>query len=222
MAKVLVACECSGIVRDAFLAEGHDAWSCDLKRAETPSNRHIQDDARNVLKMEQWDLLIVAHPPCTRLCNSGVRWLSVPPEGRTKDEMWQELRDGAELFSDLWNATVPHVAVENPVMHKHAKKLIRNFQELSQSVQPWQFGDDPHGLDNEKKRTCFWLKNLPKLKPTGSLTGELARESVHRASPGPQRAADRSRFFPGMAAAIAKQWGAVAHANAAPYQMELI
>lgn len=136
--------------------------------------------------------------------------------------MWDELRAGAELFSDMWNADVPHIAVENPVMHKHAKKLIRNFRELSQSVQPWQFGNSVTGDDNEKKRTCFWLKNLPNLKPTGSLTGTEARESVHRASPGPQRAADRSRFFPGMAAAIAEQWGAVAQQNAEPFQMELI
>src|SRR5688500_12547499 len=118
--KVLVACEFSGTVRDAFLARGHDAWSCDLLPAETKSNRHIQGDVREVLTWG-WDMLIVAHPPCTRLCNSGVRWLSVPPPGKTLEQMWQELEEGAALFSDCWNAPVERVCVENPVMHKHAK-----------------------------------------------------------------------------------------------------
>lgn len=222
LAKILVACECSGTVRDAFLAEGHDAWSCDLKADERGSNRHIRDDARNVLRMEKWDLLMVAHPPCTRLCNSGVRWLTKPPPGRTLEEMWAELDEGAELFSDLWNADVPHIAVENPVMHKHAKARIRNYRDFAQSVQPWQFGDDPKGPDNEKKRTCFWLKDLPQLTATGTLDGSSARASVHHASPGPDRATERSRFFPGMAKAIAQQWGAIANATAAPFQMELI
>lgn len=208
--KVLIACECSGTVRNAFLEQGHDAWSCDIKPDERGSNRHIQDDARNVLAMESWDLLMVAHPPCTRLCNSGVRWLKSPPPGRTLDDMWRELDEGAALFSDLWNADVPRVAVENPVMHKHAKARIRNFQPMSQSVQPWQFGTDPNGPDNEKKRTCFWLRGLPKLIPTGTLDGTNARDSVHKAPPGPQRATERSRFFPGIARAMAEQWGGYA------------
>ena len=124
--KVLVACEFSGVVRDAFLARGHDAWSCDLLPAETRTNRHIQADVRTLLG-DGWDFLIVAHPPCTRLCNSGVRWLSVPPPGKTLEDMWQELEKGAELFSTLWNADIPRVCVENPVMHGHAKKRIRNY-----------------------------------------------------------------------------------------------
>jgi hypothetical protein len=153
---------------------------------------------------------MVAHPPCTRLCNSGVRWLKTPPPGRTLEEMWHELDEGAALFSDLWNADVPRIAVENPVMHKHAKARIKNFQPMSQSVQPWQFGTDANGPDNEKKRTCFWLKGLPKLIPTGTLDGSTARDSIHKASPGPQRATERSRFFPGMARAMAEQWGGYA------------
>lgn len=208
--KVLVACECSGTVRDAFLAAGHDAWSCDLKPDERGSNRHIRDDVRNVLAMEHWDLLAVMHPPCTRLCNSGVRWLHTPPPGRTKAEMWDELDEGAALFSDCLNADVPRIAVENPVMHRYAKERIRGFFPASQSVQPWQFGTDPAGPDNEKKRTCFWLKGLPKLRPTGTLDGTTARNSVHFASPGADRATERSRFFPGMAAAMAHQWGGAA------------
>jgi hypothetical protein len=98
--RVLVACEFSGIVRDAFLERGHDAWSCDLLTAEHHSNRHIQGDVRDVLN-DGWDFLIVAHPPCTRLCNSGVRWLHKPPAGKTIDQMWKDLREGAALFSDL-------------------------------------------------------------------------------------------------------------------------
>jgi hypothetical protein len=127
--RVLVACEFSGTVRDAFLEKGHDAWSCDLLPAEHNSNRHIQGDVRDILN-DGWDFLIVAHPPCTRLCNSGVRWLHVPPPGKTLNQMWHELREGPELFSDLWNAPIPRICVENPVMHSHAKKLIRNYAGL--------------------------------------------------------------------------------------------
>src|SRR5690242_5104374 len=96
--RVLVACEFSGIVRSAFAARGHDAWSCDLLPAEDRSNKHILCDARDILS-DGWDLLLVAHPPCTRLCNSGVRWLSVPPAGKTLPQMWSELQEGAELFA---------------------------------------------------------------------------------------------------------------------------
>ncbi len=224
--KVLIACETSGIVRDAFLDRGHDAWSCDLLPAQTATNRHIQDDVRNVLKMDDWDLLMVAHPPCTRLCNSGVRWLKEPPSNPPKDAtpreieawptmsrderlavMWDHLDKGAELFSHVWNADVPMVAIENPVMHKHGRARIRNFEPFAQSVQPWEFGDDPDGPDNVKKRTCLWLRNLPKLRSTGTLDGSTARPEIHHATPGPDRWKIRSQFFPGIAAAMADQWG---------------
>lgn len=214
MMKVLVGCECSGTVRDEFLRLGHDAWSCDLKPDERGSNRHIRCDVRDLLG-DGWDLLAVMHPPCTRLCNSGVRWLKVPPPGRTLDDMWRELDEGAELFSACWNAPIDRIAVENPVMHRYAKERIRNFQPFAQSVQPWQFGTDPDGPDNEKKRTCFWLKGLPRLVPTGTLDGASARDSIHKASPGPDRATERSRFFPGLAAAMAAQWGGYALRQAA-------
>ena len=199
--RVLIACEFSGVVRRAFAALGHDAWSCDLLPAEDRSNKHIIGDVRDILG-NGWDMLIVAHPPCTRLCNSGVRWLAKPPAGKTLDQMWRELDEGAELFSDLWNAPIERIAVENPVMHKHAKARIRNYQEPAQSVQPWQFG---HG---ETKRTCLWLKNLPPLVPTNIVEGREPR--VHHMSPGPDRWKERSRFFPGIAQAMAVQWGGYA------------
>ena len=204
--RILIGCECSGIVRRAFAARGHDVWSCDLKPAEDRSNRHIVGDVRDLLH-DGWDLLAVLHPPCTRLTNSGVRWLSVPPPGRTLPEMWAELDEGAALFSACWNAPIPRVAVENPVMHRHAKERIVNFQPHAQSVQPWQFGTDPGGPDNVKKRTCLWLRGLPNLTPTGTLDGSTARDEIHKASPGPDRAERRSRFFPGLANAMADQWG---------------
>ncbi len=207
MLKVLIGCETSGIVRDAFLARGHDAWSCDLLPADTPTNRHIQDDIRNVLH-DDWDLLAVMHPPCTRLCNSGVRWLTQPPKGRTLEEMWNELEAAAKLFSACWNAShIPCRAIENPVMHKHAKTRITNYRPPAQSVQPWQFATDPLGPDNERKRTCLWTENLPKLIPTGTLDGKCARDNVHKAPPSPDRWKIRSKFFPGIAAAMAHLWG---------------
>lgn len=231
-ARVLIGCECSGMVRRAFAALGHDVWSIDLKPAEDRSNRHIVGDIRDYLD-EGWDLLAVLHPPCTRLTNSGVRWLSDPPENPPADAtsaereawptlsrehrlavIWRHLDEGAALFADCWNAPIPRIAVENPVMHKHAKIRIRNFRPHSQSVQPWQFGTDEKGPDNVKKRTCLWLKGLPRLQPTGTLDGKTARDEVHKASPGPDRAARRSRFFPGLAVAMAEQWGGWAERQA--------
>jgi hypothetical protein len=200
MGRVLVACEFSGVVRRAFAAAGHDAWSCDLLPAEDRSNHHLVGDVREYLHLG-WDLLMVAHPPCTRLCNSGVRWLKVAPPGRTLDDMWRELDEGAALFSDLWNANVDRICVENPVMHRYAKERIVNYQPFAQSVQPWQFG---HG---ETKRTCFWLHNLPKLVPTKIVPGRVQR--VANASKGPDRWKERSRFFEGIAEAMADQWGSL-------------
>jgi hypothetical protein len=196
--RVLIACEFSGTVRRAFTARGHDAWSCDLLPAEDGSNRHIVGDARTLLN-DGWDLLMVAHPPCTRLCNSGVRWLTKAPPGRTLAEMWAELETGAALFSAFWNAPIERVAIENPVMHKHAKALIEGYAPPAQSVQPWQYG---HG---EVKRTCLWLRGLPVLTPTDVVEGREAR--VHRMPPGPNRRKERSRFFSGIADAMADQWG---------------
>ena len=198
MAKVLIACEFSGVVRRAFRDAGHDAWSCDLLPAEDGSNQHVVGDAREILDWG-WDLLIVAHPPCTRLCNSGVRWLTKPPKGKTLEQMWHELEEAADLFSAFWNAPIERICIENPVMHKHAKTRIKNYEDFAQSIQPWQFG---HG---ETKRTCFWLKNLTPLKATNIVDGREAR--IHRMPPGPDRWRERSRFFPGVAVAMASQWG---------------
>ena len=203
--RVLVACEFSGTVRRAFAMRGHDAWSCDLLPSEDRSNKHIQGDARELLN-DGWDLL-VAHPPCTRLCNSGVRWLHVPPPGKAMTQIWHELDEAADLFSAFWIAPIERIAVENPVMHKHAKQRIKGYQEPAQSVQPWQFG---HG---ETKRTCLWLKNLPTLTATNIVEGREAR--VHRMPPGPDRWKERSRFFSGIADAMADQWGGEAERIAA-------
>ncbi|MCX7364816.1 MAG: hypothetical protein NTV97_23680 [Alphaproteobacteria bacterium] len=199
--RVLVACEFSGIVRRAFAARGHDAWSCDLVPAEDRSNRHIVGDARDLLGAG-WDLLMVAHPPCTRLCNSGVRWLSVPPPGKTVAAMQAELHEAAALFSAFWNAPIERIAIENPIMHGHAKGLIVNYQPAAQWVQPWQFG---HG---ETKRIGLWLKRLPPLAATNIVEGREAR--VHRMSgtlPSEVRRRERSRFYSGVAEAMADQWG---------------
>lgn len=209
MSRILIACEFSGTVRRAFTDRGYDAWSCDLLPAEDRSNRHITGDVRDVLG-DGWDMLIVAHPPCTRLCNSGVRWLSVPPPGKTLEQMWAELDEGAALFSAMWNAPIARIAVENPVMHRHAKERIENFAPAAQSVQPWEYGDW------ETKRTCLWLRGLPPLAPTyrtvAAARAALGMEGeptarVHRMPPGVDRAKERSRFFPGIAAAMADQWG---------------
>ena len=205
--RVLIGCEQSGTVRNAFNQRGFDAWSCDLLPDANRSNRHLQCDIREVLG-DEWDFLAVIHPPCTRLCNSGARWLSAPPNGKTLEQMWTELDEGAELFSDCWNADIPCVAVENPVMHKHAKERIRNFQKASQTVQPWWFGETAF------KATGLYLRGLPNLEPTNKLTppkkgteDHKLWSAIHRAPPGPDRWKIRSKTFQGIADAMAVQWG---------------
>ncbi|QCP88132.1 hypothetical protein EYE35_21185 [Cereibacter sphaeroides] len=205
--RILIGCETSGVMRRAFAARGHDVWSCDLLPAEDRSNRHIVGDVRDHLA-DGWDLLIVAHPPCTRLCNSGVRWLHEPPPGRTRDEMWAELDEGAALFAACWQAPVPRIAVENPVMHRHARERLPADLPRPQIVQPWWFGE--HAF----KATGFYLRGLPQLTATNRLTPprpgteEHKRWSaVHRAPPAPDRWKFRSRTFAGVAEACADQWG---------------
>lgn len=188
--KVLVACEYSGIVRDAFLEKGHDAWSCDLRPSEK-GNPHLQTDIFRALKVADWDLMI-AHPPCTYLSNSGVRWL-YEKQGR-----WKDMIKGAVFFRKLLNADVPKIAVENPIMHKWAKKVIGKNQD--QVIQPYQFG---HA---ETKATCLWLKNLPKLKPTNLVDPEKVKHRVHEMAPSDDRSKERSRFFEGIAESMADQW----------------
>jgi hypothetical protein len=187
--KVLVACEFSGVVRDAFARRGHDAWSCDILPTESPGN-HIQDDVLKHLD-EGWDLMI-AHPPCTRLCNSGVCWLA-------KRNLWNELTDAGQFFRRLLEADIPRIAVENPIPHRYALEIIGH--KYNQIIQPWQFG---HG---ETKATCLWLKNIPALNPTNIVSGRIQRS--HREPPGPERWKKRSRTFPGIAEAMAEQWGSI-------------
>jgi hypothetical protein len=179
--RVLVACEFSGIVRQAFAAAGHDAWSCDLLPTEIPG-QHIQGDVLAVLGAG-WDIMI-AHPPCTHLAVSGARWF---------DEKRVEQRAAIAFFMALINAPIPHIAVENPV-----SIMSTVYREPDQVIQPWQFG---HG---ETKSTCLWLKNLPMLRPTDIVAGREAR--IHNMPPGPDRWRERSRTYTGIAAAMAAQW----------------
>lgn len=211
MGRVLIAFEMSGTVRRAFLDRGHDAWSCDVQRSEDRSNRHIVGDARDLLTPGAWDLLIVAHPPCTRLCKSGLRWLHKAPPGRELADMWRELDEAAALFSTFWNADVPRICVENPDMHRLAQQRIENYQPASQRVQPWQFGEPAF------KTLALWNRGLPNLEPVNPLNppkyGSAKAKSwerIHRMT-GFQSQADRqrerARFFPSVAAAMAQQWG---------------
>jgi site-specific DNA-cytosine methylase len=185
--RVLIACEFSGIVRDAFRRLGHDAWSCDLLPSETPGP-HMQGDVRQLARQAQgWDLMI-AFPPCTHLAVSGARWF---PEKEASGEQKAAL-DFVGWFFD-WKGKM---ALENPV-----GIISTQFKRPTQIIQPWQFG---HG---EVKKTCLWLQGgLPTLKPTKIVDGRVPR--VHHASPGPDRWKERSRTYTGIAAAMAEQWGA--------------
>lgn len=180
-----MACEFSGVVRDAFLTAGHDAWSCDLLETEGAPERHIVGDVLGVLG-GGWDLM-VAHPPCTYLAVSGARWFA----GRRAEQ-----EAALEFVRALLGAPVGRVAVENPV-----SVISTRIRKPDQVVQPWMFG---HG---EVKATCLWLRGLPKLVPTEVVDGRAAR--VHRMSPGPDRWRERSRTYSGIAAAMAAQWGGV-------------
>jgi hypothetical protein len=181
--RVLVACEYSGTVRDAFLRAGHYAMSCDLLPCESSaSGDHYQGDVREVLD-HGWDLM-VAHPPCTHLAVSGARWW--------KDKQVEQA-EALGFVRLLLNAPVPRIALENPV-----SKISTVIRKPDQIIQPWQFG---HG---ETKATCLWLKGLPKLVPTNVVEGREAR--VHRMSPSPERWKERSRTYTGIAAAMANQW----------------
>lgn len=191
--KVLVACETSGRVREAFRRRGHDAWSCDIDPSEDESPFHLWCDAREALQ-DTWDL-IIAHPPCTRLCNSGVRWLA-------ERNLWKEMLDACDFFN-LFKCKAPKVCVENPIPHKYAREEIGDY---SQIIEPWQFWHlDKHGT-GEKKATCLWLHNLPPLVPT--TPNETGRNQVcWRMGPSPERSRERSRTYLGIADAMAAQWG---------------
>lgn len=194
--KIIIAGEFSGAIRDQFKNLGHDAWSCDLLPTEKPGN-HIQDDVLKHLD-KGWDMMI-GHPPCTFLCNSGVTWL------HSVDERWAELEKAAEFFLKLWNAPIPKICLENPVMHNYAYRLIKI--KPTQVIQPYFFGH------MEQKATCLWLKNLHKLKATNNVKAQMMelpkkeRERIHYASPGENRWKIRSKTFDGIANAMATQWG---------------
>jgi hypothetical protein len=183
-ARILVACEFSGVVRRAFRAKGHDAWSCDLLPAEDGSEFHFQGGAIMKAYYAKWDLMI-AHPPCTHLAVSGARHF--------KNKV-REQAEALDFVRELLDAPIPRIALENPI-----SIISSRIRKPDQIIQPWQFG---HG---ETKATCLWLKNLPKLKPTNIVEGREAR--VHRMPPGPNRWKERSRTFEGIAAAMADQWG---------------
>jgi len=194
--RVLVGCEYSGTVRDAFTAQGHYAMSCDLLPTDAPGE-HYQGDVRDVIH-SGWDLAVF-HPTCTYLCNSGVGHLH-------KDaKRWIKLFESADFFKTLLNAPIQKIAVENPIMHKYAKQLIGGVQQ-SQVIQPWMFGH------LEQKATCLWLKNLPLLHPTNDVKREMMqlpdneRQRLHYLPPGPDRWKIRSATYKGIAEAMASQW----------------
>jgi hypothetical protein len=184
--RVLVACEYSATVRDAFRALGHEAWSCDLLPCEGDARWHLQEDVIDVIERDPWDLMI-AHPPCTHLAVSGARWFS---------EKWREQGEAIGFFWQLMAAPVYRICIENPV-----SIISTRIRKPDQIIQPWQFG---HG---ETKATCLWLKNLPLLTATDVVDGREAR--VHRMPPSPDRWKERSRTYQGIAAAMASQWGAL-------------
>lgn len=210
--RVLVACECSGRVREAFRKRGHDAYSCDLLPAEDESPFHIQADVRDVILHREiygtWDL-IIAHPVCTVMAGSGVRWCSTIPRKPKPEVLYGHARvvaiSEAVKFARFFSGKARRVAIENPV-----GLLSSRWRKPDQIVQPWWFGDPAF------KATCFWLENLPPLTPTNKLTPPKKGTSeyrawsvVHLCAPGPNRARERSRTFPGIADAMAAQWGAI-------------
>lgn len=182
--RVLVACEFSGIVREAFANRGHDAWSCDLLETER-SGQHIVGDVREIITQD-WDLMI-AHPPCTHLAVSGARWF--------KNKL-KEQAEALEFVSQLMSSDIPRIALENPI-----SIISTKIRKPDQIIQPWQFG---HG---ETKATCLWLKNLPLLIPTDIVDGRENR--IHREPPSTERWKNRSRTYTGIANAMVIQWGSI-------------
>lgn len=197
--KVLVACEFSGIVREAFKKKGHDAWSCDLLDTEIPG-QHIVGNVLDILQ-NGWDLMI-AHPPCTYITNAGVRHLhSVPSKNGVLakihgQERWKLMEEACAFFVQLQLVDIPKICIENPIPHKYARQYIGKYNQI---IQPWQFG---HG---ETKATCLWLKNLPPLKPTEIVSGRVSM--CHKTPESKDRWKIRSRTYSGIANALADQYG---------------
>jgi hypothetical protein len=196
--KVLIACEESQVVCKAFRARGHEAYSCDIiDPSGGKPEWHIKKDVLDMLN-HRWDM-IIAHPPCTYLCNSGVSWL------HKQDGRWTKMASGALFFAKILDNHCPKIAIENPIMHKYAKELIGRGQD--QIVQPWMFGH------MERKATCLWLKGLPRLVETNNVREEMLKlpknqqQRLHYLPPGPNRAKLRSKTFEGLGQAMADQWG---------------
>lgn len=181
--KILVACEFSGTVREAFRRKGHDAFSCDILPCELGPSYHYECDIFEVIESESWDLM-VAHPPCTHLAVSGARWW--------KDKK-KEQEEAISFVRRLMTCDIPKIAIENPI-----GILSTAICKPTQIIQPWMFG---HG---ETKATCLWLKNLSPLIPTNIVEGREPR--IHRMPPGPNRWKERSRTYKGIAEAMAEQW----------------
>jgi hypothetical protein len=215
--RVLIACEYSGRTREAFRARGHDVISCDILPAEDNSPYHIVGDVFDVIRDHGPFDLMIAHPPCTYLANSGVRWL-FDPRDRTKfdKDRFAKMVAAAQFFADLYTCDIPKIAIENPIMHSHARLAIElnigngfDMRAYTQFVQPWWYGDRAF------KATGFTLKNLNGLeKPPTALTppafGTPEHKEwsvIHNQSPGPNRWKERSRTFPGIAKAMAEAWG---------------
>lgn len=199
--KVLVACEYSGVVRDAFRARGHDAWSCDLLPTESDTNYHIQGDVLNELQPGRWDLMI-AHPPCTYLCSSGLHW------NKRRPERADLTRQALDFVWQLMNAPVPRIAVENPI-----GCISTRIRPPDQTIQPHQFGHDA------SKATCLWLFGLPPLRPTALVAPRIVDgrkrwanqtdSGQNRLPPTADRWKLRSATYAGIADAMAEQWGAL-------------
>ena len=198
MKNILIGCEYSGTVREAFAKLGFNTWSCDLLPTDIPG-QHFQCDVREVLD-KGWDLAIF-HPSCTYLTNSGVCHLKTDPT------RWAKLDEAGEFFRLLLNAPIPRIAIENPIPHKYAVERIG--RKYDQIIQPWQFGH------TESKATCLWLKNLPKLVGTNNVKAEMMllpdreRQRLHYLPPSPDRWKIRSKTYQGIADAIADQWSKV-------------
>ncbi len=191
MRSVLVACEYSGTVRDEFEKLGWNAWSCDLLPTEKPGN-HYQCDVFKAIEKQKWDLMI-AHPPCTYLCNSGVRWLY---KGETKDESrWRKMREGGRFFKKLLAVDIPHIAIENPIPHKYALDIIGRRYDCI--VQPYEHGHP------ESKATCLWLKNLPVILPSNRVKPTRG-SAMHKLPPSKDRWKIRSKTYEGIAKSLAK------------------
>ncbi|WP_035920123.1 hypothetical protein [Leisingera aquimarina] len=215
--KVLIGCETSGIARRTFSDRNHNVWSCDIAAAEDGSNPHIRCDIRDGILFEGWDLLAVMHPPCTRLCRSGRRWMSGPgkwtepkqlPKGKSWDDMRAEFEPGISIFTACWTAPIPRVAIENPEMNDLARDRMPADLPAPQMVQPHWFGEPTY------KATGWYIRGLPQLVETQRLpepergTDEWKKwNRIHRMPPSAERARLRSRSFPGMMNAAADQWG---------------